>query len=154
MLTLEQARLARLTRSGDGCARPCQPVYDRLDVWPLGGCRSTGDGRLTRHQTRVYAGGPWVSNGWQAYTQAIMQVYRDSQPAGKCGSRPLGAQTGCTPDVSGQAPGGQIVRVAVRPVFGVSIACLYEMHVERVNRVLRPAIPMQAHMQIRCNKVC
>lgn len=136
MLTLEQARLARLTRSGDGCARPCQPVYDRLDVWPLGGCRSPGDGRLTCHRTRVHAGGPWVGDGWQAYTPAIVQVYRDSQPAGKRGRRLLGAPTGCTPDISGQAPGGRIVRVAVRPVFDVSIACRYEMHVERVNRVL------------------
>ena len=92
----------------------------------------------TRRRTAGQAGVSWLSDGRSVYRQAVKRVYRDAQRSGKRGRPRLvpTAGVGLTQAVKRRCR-GRVVGVAVRCVLGSPIACLYVVHGERLNGVLR-----------------
>lgn len=94
----------------------------------------------TRARTAGQAGVAWVSDGWEAYAETILDTYADPIPA------PADRNGWCvlklTPGVAltqavKHRRGRRLARVEVRAPLGAVAAQPYTVHIERLNGVLR-----------------
>ncbi len=94
--------------------------------------------RTTRARTAGQAGIPWISDGWAAYPETIIDTYCDPCPAG-IGTWDILLPTPgvrLTQAVKHRR-GRRLVRVEVRATIGAAAAQPYTVHVERFHGVLR-----------------
>jgi IS1 family transposase len=94
--------------------------------------------RTTRARTAGQAGIPWISDGWSAYVDAIMEVYCDPMPAAMHGWRVLQRTPGArlTQAVKHRR-GRRLTGIDVRAPMGPVATQPYAVHIERFNGVLR-----------------
>lgn len=94
--------------------------------------------QTTRHRTAQQAGVPWISDSWDAYPEAITDVYCDPTPGEIHGWRILHRTpgVGLTQAVK-HRHGRRLTRVEVRAPIGPAAAQPYTVHIERCNGVLR-----------------
>lgn len=96
--------------------------------------------QATRQRTATQAGVPWISDGWEAYAEAIADRYCDPVPAG-IGGRAWSILRQ-TPGVRltqavKHRHGRRLARIEVRATIGAEAAQPYTVHIERLNGVLR-----------------
>ena len=123
-----------------GCLTQDRPTRF-IVAWSFGPSENAAAPRVvaqTRTRTANRAGVPWVSDGRDAYRQAIQRVYRDPVRSGRRGRPPLRPTSGVgLVQAVKHRRGRRLVRVAVRVVQGAPMDCPYTVHVERLNGVLR-----------------
>lgn len=96
--------------------------------------------RATRQRTAGQTGIPWISDGWEAYTAVLTDIYCDPVPVSTGGrdwsilQRTPGA--GLTQAVKYRR-GRRLLRVEVRAPIGPVADQPYAVHIERLNGVLR-----------------
>jgi hypothetical protein len=94
--------------------------------------------RATRERTAGRAGVPWLSDGWAAYPEAVDGIYRDPVPAGPPGWAILEPVPGVAlTQAIKRRTGRRLERVEVRATIGEPAAQPHDVHVERLNGVLR-----------------
>jgi hypothetical protein len=94
--------------------------------------------RATRARTAGRAGVGWLSDGWAPYAEAIDRLYRDPLPAGPPGWAVLEPVAGVAlTQAIKRRKGRRLERVAVRATIGEAASQPYDVHVERLNGVLR-----------------
>ena len=96
--------------------------------------------QTTRQRTAAQAGVPWISDGWEAYAEAIADLYCDPVPAAIPGHdwsilhrTPGVARTQAVKHRRGR----RLVRIAVRATIGTMAGQPDTVHIERLNGVLR-----------------
>ena len=94
--------------------------------------------RDTRARTACRAGVGWLSDGWAPYAEAIDRLYRDPFPAGPPGWAVLERvpEVALTQAVKHRR-GRRLERVEVRATIGAVASQPHDVHVERLNGVLR-----------------
>ena len=96
--------------------------------------------QTTRRRTAAHAGVSWISDGWEAYAEAIADIYCDPVPAGIPDHdwfilhRTPGV--GLTQAVKHRR-GRRRARIDVRAAIGEAVEQPYAVHIERLNGVLR-----------------
>ncbi len=96
--------------------------------------------QTTRRRTAAQAGVPWISDGWEAYAEAIADLYCDPVPAAIPGHDWYILHR--TPGVAltqavKHRRGRRLVRIDVRATIGGAVDQPYTVHIERLNGVLR-----------------
>ncbi len=94
--------------------------------------------RTTRARTAGQAGIPWISDGWSAYVDAVMDVYCDPLPDEIHGWRVLRQTPGASlTQAVKRRRGRRLTGIAVRAPIGPAVAQPHTVHIERFNGVLR-----------------
>ena len=110
-------------------------------AWAAGPREATLAERVVRQTRARTAGGqgvPWISDGWAAYAQEIDATYRDRVPVGTAGWAVLRPTPGVAlTQAVKHRKGRRLQWVEVRATIGDPVAQPFDVHVERLNRVLR-----------------
>jgi len=94
--------------------------------------------RETRARTAGGAGVGWLSDGWAPYAEAIDRLYRDPVPAGPPRWAILEPAPGAAlTQAIKRREGRRLERVEVRATIGAAAAQPHDVHIERLNGVLR-----------------
>jgi hypothetical protein len=105
--------------------------------------------RTTRARPADQAGVPWISDGWAAYEEEADLASRDRVPAGPPGWARLERTPGVAlTQAAKRCKGRRLERVEVRATIGDVAAQPHDVHVVRLNGVLRDrlaCLPRKTH---------